>query len=97
MANLHRAPQSYRENARRLRSTLVHAAGCTHANCASRDVLLDLIDIYRGPPVRVPRSLRGRFGSVIEGTTLVWDFSDAMSRKARNRSFGRPAPFRIQE
>ncbi len=84
-----RTPRSYRDNARRLRATLVHRAGCTWGEvCACADVLAELIDEYQGPPVGVPRSLRARYGQVISRPIVRWDFSDALSRKARNNRFG---------
>jgi hypothetical protein len=91
MADLMRTPRSYRENARRLRATFVHVAGCTYDTCACRDVLPDLIDVYQGPPVGVPRSLRRQFGRTIERPIFRWDFSDCLSRKARNRAFSHSA------
>lgn len=87
-SRLQRTPRSYRENAKRLRATLVHRAGCIYETCACADLLADLVDIYQGPPVGVPRSLRAHYGRVIERPIVRWDFSDALGRKTRRRRFG---------
>jgi hypothetical protein len=56
-----------KEQARFLRRELVHAAGCTESDCASKspDALEWNLSAYRdlARPPRVPRSLRALFAS----------------------------------
>jgi len=74
--------------ARALRHGMVHAAGCTFrgdarwAPCATIDTAQECVNDYLAkcrelgvvpPVVRVPRSLRRRFGRTIGGYAETWD------------------------